>query len=111
MNEYIGALKHPADMSSGPIKDAYTSWREQRTRCYNKKRHKYKWYGAKGIEVKYTSRQFIAWWIRKIKKFKGKDPTISRINHAGNYEFGNIRIESRSKNSSESRRRKLRSLG
>lgn len=98
---YTEPLKNPNDMEEGPVKDAYVSWREQRTRCYNKKRAKYKNYGAKGIEVKYTSREFIGWWLQEIKKFNGEDPTIARIDHDGHYEFGNVRIESRSDNSKE----------
>jgi hypothetical protein len=101
VNIYTGPLSNPNDMKCGPTKQAYVSWREQRTRCYNKKREKYKNYGAKGIDVKYTSREFIGWWLENIKTFKGNNPTISRIDHNKNYEFGNIRIESRSENSSE----------
>lgn len=103
--EYKGTLLNPNDMENGPVKDAYISYREQRTRCYNKNRKKYKNYGAKGIEVKYTSRQFIGWWLSEIKYFKGKKPTIGRINHDGNYEFGNIIIQDISDNSIERNKR------
>ena len=102
---YKEPLKNPNDMEEGPVKQAYISWREQRTRCYNKKRAKYKNYGAKGIEVKYSSRDFIGWWLENIKSFSGENPTVSRIDHNGHYEFGNIKIESRSENSQERNQR------
>ncbi len=101
IKEYLGPLHNPNDMELGPIKDAYVSYREQRTRCYNKNREKFKHYGAIGIEVKYTSRQFIAWWLENIKSFTGTKPTIGRKDHAGHYEFGNIIIQDRSENSIE----------
>jgi len=107
MSIYEGKLLNPSDMENGPIKNAYVSYREQRTRCYNKKREKYKYYGEKGIEVKYSSGEFIGWWLEEIKSFKGKDPTISRIDHSKNYEFGNIKIESRSDNTIERNKRIL----
>jgi hypothetical protein len=106
IEEYCGSLKNPNDMEPGPVKDAYVSWREQRTRCYNKRRDKWLHYGGKGIQVKYTSRQFIAWWLKEIKTFYGDDPTIGRIDHDGHYEFGNIEIISRSENSTERNIRK-----
>lgn len=105
MRIYEGPLKNPNDMPSGPVKDAYISWREQRTRCYNKNRSKYKNYGAKGIEVKYSSREFIGWWLSEIENFKGKKPTIGRIDHDGHYEFGNVVIQDLSENSSERNQR------
>jgi len=102
---YTGPLKNPNDMPEGPIKQAYISWREQRTRCYNKKRKTAKTYHNKKIEVRYSSRDFIGWWCEKIKDFDGDQPTIGRIDHDGHYEFENVEIQSRSENASERCRR------
>lgn len=79
-------------------KRAYRSWADQRHRCSNKNLDCYKYYGAKGIQVKYCAREFVGWWLEKIKSFKGKRPTISRIDHDGHYEFGNIKLEDHKSN-------------
>jgi hypothetical protein len=105
ISPYLGPLKNPNDMPDGQVKKAYISWREQRTRCYNSKRAKYANYGAKGIEVKYSSREFIGWWIEAMSGFSGTDPTIGRINHSDHYRFGNVVIQSRAENSEERNRR------
>lgn len=72
---------------------AYLLWRDQRRRCQCPGATGFKNYGAKGIKVEYTAREFISWWVKHIKKFKGTRPSISRIDHSKNYCFSNIKIE------------------
>lgn len=90
----------PLNLKSMPpeVKRAYTSYKAQRQRCYNKNNDSYRYYGAKGVEVKYTSRDFITWWLKEQEMLKLKRPTCGRINHSGNYEFGNIRLEEYNEN-------------
>lgn len=92
-------------------RQAYGSWKAQRERCYNKNCPKYKYSGAKGIKVKYSSREFVTWWLKELGNNDFKDPTCGRINHSKDYTFGNIRIEERVDNTKErnSRRRYARS--
>jgi hypothetical protein len=74
-------------------KTAYQSWADQRARCQNSKNQAYKYYGAKGISVLYGSTEFVNWWLNEMSVLNLKKPTISRIDHDGNYEFGNIKLE------------------
>lgn len=78
---------------SPDTRKAYRSWVDQRHRCYNSNEPSYKYYGAKGIEVRYCAREFIGWWLDELKSFGKGKPTISRIDHDGHYEFGNIKLE------------------
>lgn len=107
MSGYISRSKRPHSVKKhgvgykylkGDAKKAYKSWSCQRQRCYNKNRSYYKYYGAKGIEVKYSSAEYIAWWVEQQSILKLKNPTVSRIDHDGHYEFGNIKLEEHSEN-------------
>lgn len=90
-------------------KRAYISWMGQRRRCYNPKNSRYPWYGAKGIEVQYTAREFIAWWLHEIKRKKRwKRPSCGRIDHEKNYTLDNIELVECADNSREARARKTR---
>jgi hypothetical protein len=80
---------------------ALRSYDKQRSRCYNPKQKGYKNYGGKGIEVRYSAREFVGWWIHNINHFKGEKPTVGRIDHDKDYCFENIIIQSRSENSRE----------
>lgn len=74
-------------MSNSP---AYKSWQEMKTRCYNKKRAKYRRYGARGIRV--CDR-----WLKSFQNFyddmgdRPEGKTLDRINNDGNYEPSNCR--------------------
>lgn len=83
------------------LRAAYESWVNQRRRCLNKSHRQYKYYGAKGITVKYGAREFVGWWEKELRSFKGKVPTVGRINHSGHYEFSNIVLQDKSDNSKE----------
>lgn len=50
------------------------------------------------MTVAYESRDFVGWWLFEQNRLKLKKPTISRLDHAGNYEFGNIKLEERYEN-------------
>ncbi len=89
---YSGPVYNRAIVSKS-IRTAYQSWHDQKQRCEKSSCPAYKYYGAKGITLLYTCREFIGWWLQEESKNKFKKPTISRINHDGNYEFGNIKIE------------------
>lgn len=80
---------------------AYYIWMEQRNRCQNPKHPFYAHYGAKGIRVEYSSREFIGWWVAEMKTFKGQKPDVSRIDHSKNYSFDNIFLDEHRSNVQE----------
>jgi len=86
-------------------KRAYETWANQRSRCNSKKDPSYKTYGARGIKVEYSSREFIGWYLREIKKVNMKRPSVGRVDHDKNYSLSNIKVEEFSDNSVESRSR------
>lgn len=97
---------------SWEAKQAYRSWYNQRDRCNRKKSKGYKWYGAKGIKVEYSSRAFIGWWLHQLagkKSPRGKKSamTCDRIDPNKNYCFSNIQLISRSQNSKRQSRESL----
>lgn len=78
---YVGPL-NLEDMHKW-ARRAYFSWGKQRQRS-----------ALRGWVVGYTSREFIAWWLHEMRsKPKWKCPTISRIDHAKGYYFGNVKLE------------------
>lgn len=80
---------------------AFMSFRLQRQRCYNPKCPAFKYYGAKGIAVEYSSREFIGWYLAEVPKFKGSKPTVGRKDHSLGYSLSNIEIQSHSANTLE----------
>lgn len=82
-------------------KRAYETWKNQRSRCYNKNNNSYRNYGSKKINVKYSSREFIGWYLEQIKIFPIKNPVVGRINHNEDYCFGNIKLETRQESTDE----------
>jgi len=83
------------------VKKAYTVYIHQKSRCSCVTDSRYKNYGAKGISVEYSAREFIAWYLDNIKTFKGKRPSVGRIDHNRNYSFDNIEMQSTSDNTKE----------
>lgn len=53
----------------------------------------------------YSLPEFRKWWEKELKKFKGKTPTISRLDHEKDYSFDNIEIMDKSDNSIERQER------
>lgn len=84
----------------------YNSWSNMIGRCFNKKNHKYKDYGARGITV-----------CKRWKKFKnflkdmGKRPTryhsLDRIDNDGNYCKRNCRWSLRGAQANNTRRNRV----
>lgn len=77
---------------------AYNSWRDQRHRCRSSNLKSSKHYFAKGIQVKYSSAEFVEWWVSEQNRLKLENPTVGRIDHSGHYEFGNIELQERNYN-------------
>lgn len=98
---YNGPLTKREIKDNHCLKRACNSYRSQKSRCYDKRNTHYCNYGGIGIKVIYNKREFIGWWLDQCTKNKFIDPTISRIDHNGNYEFINVKIEERSENSRE----------
>ncbi len=94
---------------NSPHYRAYKSWSDQRQRCGNPNDTRYKWWGAKGIKVEYTSEEFVLWWEqqRKLKPHL-KRPNCSRKDHKKNYSLDNIELLECSANSIESWERSKR---
>lgn len=86
---------------SGYKKKASIAYDNQKRRCYCKTNPRYKDNGEKGIKVLYSKKDFIAWYLHYIKEYKGKNPSVGRIDHSKSYSFDNIRIESIQDNSNE----------
>ena len=71
-------------------------------RCESPKHDSYKYYGGRGIKLKFTSDEFVDYVtndmsIKDIKQIKGLQ--IDRINNNGHYERGNIRFVTAKANS------------
>jgi len=71
---------------------------QQKKRCENPRNNRYKYYGAKGISVRYNLEEFIDWWESEEKPHSGRI-SIDRIDKNKHYEFGNIQLISCSENS------------
>lgn len=80
---------------------AYRVWSSQRERCSSDKHPSYKYYGGKGVRVKYGSRDFISWFVNEIKNKNPISPSVGRIDHSKDYEFGNIEMVERGDNTRE----------
>jgi len=97
--KYSGTLKQK-DMDKIPLR-AYVSWLNQYQRCYNKKHHAYKWYGAKGIEREWGSAEFVGWYVDQLlSRDSWSSPVVSRFGDKGNYRKGNCSVRERSENAS-----------
>lgn len=96
IKKYLGSFNEKK--CSKKVTRAYRCFQDQVSRCYNTNHESYRYYGGKGIRVRYSSRDFVSWWLHEYKSFKGKRPTISRVNHSKDYCFANIRLEDHSLN-------------
>ena len=72
--------------------------RNIKARCNNPKHHHAKWYHDKGIKCLITAEEILKLMIRD-GYWKMDDPTIDRIDNAGNYTFKNCRFIERPLNS------------
>ena len=67
------------------------SYYQAKQRCENKNNHNYKYYGAKGIKMLMTIKDFKYLWYRD-KAYNMKKPTIDRINNNKHYTLQNCRF-------------------
>lgn len=103
MKIYEGPLSCDRKVKMEPeARRAYFIYRRMVIRCSNPKVKEFKYYGAKGIKVNIPVREFIGWWLLNIRKKEWKRPSVGRIDHSGNYEFGNIEMQELSDNIAES---------
>jgi len=68
------------------------TWLNIRQRCNNPKRPDYKYYGGRGIKVKFACFEDFFYYVAKELKADPRGLTIDRINNDGHYEKGNIRF-------------------
>ena len=92
---YEGPLVKGKNVFVSPeVGKAYRCWTNQVARCKsNYTGVSKKYYYDKGIRVKYRSREFVQWWLEQQSILKLNRPTVSRLDHSKDYEFGNIKLE------------------
>lgn len=93
-------------MSKEPI---YKIWKGIKTRCYNKNRGDYKYYGGCGIVMSEEFHDFKTWmdYVASLPGYatRAEDKlTIDRIDVTKNYERGNLRWATRKQQSLNQRR-------
>lgn len=76
-------------------------------RCNNPKSKDYKYYGGRGIKVKFTSFDDFYNYVVNELKIDPRGLTIDRINNDGNYERGNIRFVTKAENN-QNRRKQIK---
>lgn len=79
-------------------------WHSLLNRCNNPKHDGYKYYGGRGIKVKFASFQDFYNYIIKELKADPRGLTIDRTNNNGHYERGNIRFVTQAENNRNKRR-------
>ena len=67
----------------------YHSWDAMMERCYNRRNHRFKYYGGRGIIVSPRWHDFASFYQDMGNRPKGT--TLGRIGDIGNYEPGNVR--------------------
>jgi len=78
-------------------------WKSMFRRCHNPKDKDYKYYGGRGIKVKFVSfNEFFDYVVNELK-VNPKGLTIDRINNDKHYERGNIRFVSQAVNNQNKR--------
>ena len=70
----------------------YCLFSNMRRRCNNPKDKKYKFYGGRGIKVKFASFDDFFDYVVNVLKADPRGLTIDRIDNDGHYEKGNIRF-------------------
>ncbi len=91
MKPYMGILvKHklPAHLVK-----AWNSLRAQRRRCNVPKQPDYRYYGGKGIRVRYSTRDFLGWWEQEMQRYPvGTKLSVNRIDSDKDYTFDNVEL-------------------
>ena len=102
--EFTGSLSNwnsPNKQTDPYIRTAIQRFKNAKTRCNNTELYP----SYSGIEVEFSCRQFIYWWIVQNRFFNLNKPTLGRIDHSKGYSFDNIKLEEHSENSKEARER------
>lgn len=85
----------------------YARAQQMRQRCTNQKNSRYRDYGGRGIEFRFTSAMEAALWIRDNLGVPGdRSLQIDRVNNEGHYEPGNLRWVTPPQNLANNRRTK-----
>jgi hypothetical protein len=87
----------------------YNIWSGIKTRCYNKNRHDYKYYGGCGVVLSDEFHDFNTWfnYVISLPEYENREIkklTIDRINVNKNYERGNLRWATKLQQSTNQRR-------
>lgn len=96
------AQKHYRQTAPGHLR---IIWFGMLYRCNNPKCKKYKYYGGRGIKVKFTSFDDFHDHVVNDLKTDSRGLTIDRIDNDGDYEKGNIRFVSKAENSRNRRKK------
>ena len=67
-------------------------------RCNDPKNNRYKWYGGRGISVKFESLDDFRNYVMGVLQVDPRGLQIDRIDNDGDYEKGNIRFVTRKEN-------------
>lgn len=97
---YLGSMNRKTAIPK-EVARAHRIFHNQRARCYNKNHPCYKFYGAKGIQMEYTVREFVGWWLYHVSLKDYRLPTTGRLDHSANYSFDNMEIQEQRDNSLE----------
>src|SRR5690606_9739947 len=77
----------------------YTIWKNMKQRCYNPKRNRYKWYGAKGVKVCDEWHDFVPFMEWSYDNGYEDGLVLDRLSSEGNYEPSNCRWVTEGENS------------
>ena len=69
----------------------YSNWQSARSRCVRPKDVSYRFYGAKGVKFLLSKADMAFMWARD-KATSQVQPSLDRIDSAGNYELSNCRF-------------------
>lgn len=69
----------------------YTIWKNMKQRCYNPKRNRYKWYGAKGIRVYDEWHDFVPFMEWAMENGYTDELVLDRLDSDKDYEPDNCR--------------------
>ena len=88
-NELLELKKQYYKTILGHLRRVYNNIKH---RCNNSEAEDYKWYGGRGIKVKFKSSNEFINYVRNELKVDPRNLDIDRINNNGHYEPGNIRF-------------------